>query len=41
MIEDFIQKYCMMCGSQRCDPYDEEWREGCLIFQKWKEEKEK
>jgi len=41
MIEnyDFIKENCQMCGSQRCDPTDEEWIEGCLKFQEYKKEK--
>lgn len=27
------QKYCKLCGTQRCSGmFDEFWREGCLFF---------
>ena len=44
--EEFMEKYCYLCGTQRCIPTDEFWREGCPYFQKEKlniiwEEKDK
>ena len=33
-VRRFIEDCCQLCGSQRCDPYDDKWREG---GQRWKE----
>lgn len=27
--EQFVEKYCLACGSQRCEGIDSEWGEGC------------
>ena len=27
--EQFVEKYCFGCGSQRCEGIDSEWGEGC------------
>ena len=37
-LDKFIKENCMMCGTQRCDPSDIEWLEGCTLYQ---EEKKK
>ncbi len=31
-LEDFIKKYCDLCGSQRCDPKNPELRSGCYYW---------
>lgn len=35
-MHEFHQKYCMFCGSQRCEGVGE-WLEGCEHYQKEKE----
>lgn len=32
-LEEFKEKFCVLCGTQRCDPDDPVWREGCLHYQ--------
>ena len=32
-LKEFIKTYCDMCGTQRCDPKDPVWREGCPHYQ--------
>jgi hypothetical protein len=32
-LDQFIKENCMMCGSQRCDPTNPIWLEGCLLYQ--------
>ena len=32
--EEFQEKYCEKCGSQRCNPHELEWLEGCEYFQR-------
>lgn len=33
-LEEFQEKYCALCGTQRClGVYDEELREGCQHYQ--------
>lgn len=27
--EEFYKKYCVLCGSQRCEGIDSEWFDGC------------
>ena len=27
--ESFYNKYCLLCGSQRCEGIDSEWFNGC------------
>ena len=34
-LQNFIDIWCSKCGSQRCDPPDENWRKGCP---KWREQ---
>ena len=36
--DEFVKEYCWMCATQRCDPKDEDWREGCPKFKKLKSE---
>lgn len=36
----FVEENCMMCGSQRCDPYVIDWLEGCTIYQDYLKKKE-
>ena len=33
--EEFVNKYCNYCGSQRCEGFDSIWLEGC---RHWKRE---
>lgn len=33
-LEQFVKSSCQLCGTQRCNPYNEIWREGCS---KWRE----
>ena len=28
-LEFFVEKICNGCGTQRCEPYNKEWRDGC------------
>ena len=30
--EEFIEKYCRTCGTQRCEGVDTEWAEGCVHY---------
>ena len=30
--EEFQEKYCYLCGTQRCIPSEIEWLEGCNYF---------
>ena len=33
--KEFAEKYCLLCGTQRCGGvFDEEMREGCSHYQK-------
>jgi len=32
-LKEFEEKYCHLCGTQRCDPRDIEWLKGCKHFQ--------
>lgn len=32
-LKEFIKTYCDICGTQRCDPKDPIWREGCPHYQ--------
>lgn len=34
--EDFCEKYCRMCGSQRCGGIDTEWFNGCMFKEELK-----
>ena len=34
--DEFIEKNCLCCGTQRCSPYDSDWREGCPYDRKWR-----
>ena len=36
-LNDFMKEYCTMCGSQRCNPADPLWLEGCRLYQELKE----
>ena len=37
--EEFTKKYCFLCGTQRCCGIDdEEFRQGCKWFKKFKGE---
>lgn len=37
LVEKFIlSEECQMCGSQRCIPTEEEWREGCPKWRNFK-----
>lgn len=36
-LDEFVKENCMMCGTQRCNPYDFEWLEGCLLYQQEKD----
>lgn len=36
VLSSFIKENCMMCGSQRCDPSELEWREGCSRWKRYK-----
>lgn len=36
-LDKFIEENCTFCGSQRCDPYNPEWLEGCKLYQELKE----
>lgn len=31
-LEEFAQKYCFACGSQRCTGVDSEFANGCLYY---------
>jgi hypothetical protein len=35
-LKEFMKTYCDMCGTQRCDPTDPIWREGCTYYQEYK-----
>lgn len=37
VLTPFIKESCMMCGSQRCDPSESEWREGCSRWREYKQ----
>lgn len=34
--DEFIETNCLLCGTQRCNPYDSDWREGCPYYRKWR-----
>lgn len=34
--DQFIETNCLLCGTQRCSPYDEDWHEGCPHYRKWR-----
>ena len=35
--QDFMEKFCRGCGTQRCGGVlDEEWREGCRYYKFWR-----
>ena len=38
-LDKFVAENCGLCGSQRCDPYNPEWLQGCSIYQSLKENK--
>lgn len=34
--QDFLEKLCRRCGTQRCEGVlNEEWREGCRLYKLW------
>lgn len=36
--EQFIEKYCRECGSQRCEGPSSEWFSGCRVKNELKED---
>ena len=36
-LQEFIKEHCMLCGTQRCNPLDPVWLEGCRLFRSLKE----
>ena len=38
-MQAFYDKYCLLCGSQRCEQ-EGEWLEGCLHFRREREKEE-
>lgn len=36
-LDKFVEDNCRLCGSQRCNPYDPQWLDGCRIYREIKE----